>query len=86
MSYIITVPAFSDNYIWLVCDDNKQFAAIVDPGDASPVIATLEKESIQPIAILITHFHHDHVGGIFAILIYPFMALPAKISLTSRMR
>ena len=68
MSYIITVPAFSDNYIWLVCDDNKQFAAIVDPGDASPVIATLEKESIQPIAILITHFHHDHVGGISALL------------------
>lgn len=72
MSSIITVPAFSDNYIWLVCnkkiDDNKRFAAIVDPGDAAPVIEMLEKENIQPIAILITHFHHDHVGGIPALL------------------
>lgn len=65
---IITVPAFSDNYIWLICSENKQFAAIVDPGDAAPVIATLEKHSIQPSAILITHFHHDHVGGISALL------------------
>ncbi|MCF6189032.1 MAG: hydroxyacylglutathione hydrolase [Cocleimonas sp.] len=72
MSCIITVPAFSDNYIWLICnkrrDDNKQFAAIVDPGDAAPVITALEKDNIQPIVILITHFHHDHVGGISALL------------------
>ena len=68
MSHIITVPAFSDNYIWLICDENKQFAAIVDPGDAAPVLAALEKKAIQPIAILITHFHHDHVGGINGIL------------------
>jgi len=65
---IITVSAFSDNYIWLICnercDEKQQFAAIVDPGDAIPVIATLDEQSIQPVAILITHFHHDHVGGI----------------------
>jgi hydroxyacylglutathione hydrolase len=65
---IITVPAFSDNYIWLICDENKQYAAIVDPGDASPVIAALEKNNIQPIALLITHFHHDHVGGIAGLI------------------
>jgi len=73
---IITVPAFSDNYIWLVCnekiEENKQYAAIVDPGEAEPVIAALKKDNIQPIAILITHFHHDHVGGIAKLLsIYP---------------
>jgi len=68
MAHIITVPAFSDNYIWLICDENKKYAAIVDPGDAAPVLRLLEKDSIQPIAILITHFHHDHVGGIPALL------------------
>ena len=65
---IITVPAFSDNYIWLICDENKKYAAIVDPGDATPVIEALEKDSIQPVAILITHFHADHVGGIGKLL------------------
>lgn len=72
MAHIITVPAFSDNYIWLICDDNKEYGVIVDPGDAVPVIAALEKDNIQPTAILITHFHHDHVGGISALLdLYP---------------
>ncbi|MCL4158028.1 UNVERIFIED_CONTAM: hypothetical protein GTU68_011885, partial [Idotea baltica] len=65
---IITVPAFSDNYIWLICDESQQYAAIVDPGDAKPVIETLEKNHIQPVAILITHFHADHVGGISKLL------------------
>ncbi|GAA0414919.1 hydroxyacylglutathione hydrolase [Cocleimonas flava] len=65
---IITVPAFSDNYIWLICDENQQYAAIVDPGDATPVIKALEKDKIQPVAILITHFHADHVGGIGKLL------------------
>jgi len=68
MAHIITVPAFSDNYIWLICDEQKQYAVIVDPGDASPVISTLEKEDIEPIAILITHFHYDHANGISGLL------------------
>lgn len=65
---IITVPAFSDNYIWLICDENSQYAAIVDPGDATPVIKALENDNIEPVAILITHFHADHVGGIGRLL------------------
>ena len=76
MMSIITVPAFSDNYIWLVVhkithknhDQNKSSAVIVDPGDAAPVIKTLEEQGIRPMAILITHFHYDHVGGIEALL------------------
>lgn len=68
MAHIITVPAFSDNYIWLVCDNKKEKAAIVDPGDAKPVIAALKKNNITPIVILITHFHSDHVGGIAKLL------------------
>jgi len=76
MNHIITVPAFSDNYIWLICNEKKQYAAIVDPGDAAPVIETLKKENIQPIAILITHFHADHTGGIAALLKqYPELAV-----------
>ncbi len=65
---IITVPAFSDNYIWLICDENQKYAAIVDPGDAKPVIEALENNNIQPTTILITHFHADHVGGIGRLL------------------
>ena len=68
MPHIITVPAFSDNYIWLICDENKRNAIIVDPGDASPVIKVLEKENIQAAALLITHFHYDHANGISELL------------------
>lgn len=68
MTHIITVPAFSDNYIWLICDENKSYAVIVDPGDATPVLDTLDKNNIQPIAILITHFHYDHTNGIAPLL------------------
>ncbi len=64
MTYIITVSAFSDNYIWLICDEEKQYAIIVDPGDAAPVINALEAEKIEPIAIFITHFHYDHANGV----------------------
>ena len=68
MPSILSVSAFSDNYIWLLCDDKQRYAAIIDPGDATPVIETLEKEKIQPTAILITHRHSDHVAGIVALL------------------
>lgn len=59
------IPAFNDNYIWLL--HNGQHAVIVDPGDASPVFNILEKLSLQLSAILITHHHHDHVGGVNAL-------------------
>ena len=68
MSTIIPVSAFSDNYIWLICDNHQRYAAIVDPGDAAPVIAVLEEKNIEPIAILITHHHGDHIGGISHLL------------------
>ena len=68
MSSVLSVSAFSDNYIWLLCDDSLDYAAIVDPGDAKPVIEILQKKKIQPIAILITHRHSDHVAGIDSLL------------------
>lgn len=63
---IIPIPAFADNYIWLLRVDGK--AAVVDPGDAAPVIAHLERESLELVAILNTHHHGDHVGGNRALL------------------
>jgi hydroxyacylglutathione hydrolase len=62
------IPAFEDNYIWLLRRPDQPQVAIVDPGDAEPVIATLEQQSLQPVAILITHHHWDHVGGIADLL------------------
>jgi hydroxyacylglutathione hydrolase len=66
MPEIIPIPAFADNYIWLLRDG--AVGAIVDPGDAAPVIAHLEQSAIAPCAILATHHHGDHVGGIPALL------------------
>ncbi len=60
----IPVPAFNDNYIWLIQNPKSSNIAIVDPGDAKPVIKQLEKSGLHPVAILITHHHGDHVGGI----------------------
>ncbi|CAA6827119.1 MAG: Hydroxyacylglutathione hydrolase (EC [uncultured Thiotrichaceae bacterium] len=63
MSVTITaIPAFSDNYFWLLHD--AQHAVIVDPGDAQPVLEMLEKKQLTLTAILITHHHWDHTNGI----------------------
>lgn len=59
---IIPISAFEDNYIWLI--HNKNDAAIVDPGDAAPVIEMLLRLKLNLEAILITHHHHDHIGGV----------------------
>jgi len=56
------IPAFTDNYIWCLHDGGR--AWVVDPGDATPVIAFLERSSLRLEGILITHHHPDHTGGI----------------------
>lgn len=56
--------AFDDNYIWLIGCEGQSTVAIVDPGDADPVLAYLEHEGLVPCAILITHHHGDHTGGV----------------------
>lgn len=58
------VAAFNDNYIWLIQSAQSRRVFIVDPGDAQPVLAALQKMDLTPAAILITHHHHDHTGGI----------------------
>ncbi len=61
------VAAFNDNYIWLIQSPQNRRVLIVDPGDAQPVLAALQQWDLIPVAILITHHHHDHTGGIAAL-------------------
>ncbi len=61
MHTIEAIPAFRDNYIWVI--RNNQYAAAVDPGDAAPLLYHLESEGLALVAILNTHHHADHVGG-----------------------
>ena len=68
MLYIDPIRAFDDNYIWLIQDSERRYAAIVDPGDEAPVIEYLQQHNIKPVAILITHHHGDHTGGIDALV------------------
>ncbi len=56
------LPAFSDNYIWMLHDGSQ--AVVVDPGDAQPVTAALQQHGLQLAAILVTHHHPDHTGGV----------------------
>ncbi|SDU93552.1 hydroxyacylglutathione hydrolase [Pseudomonas mucidolens] len=65
MIQISALPAFTDNYIWLLQDHRSHRCAVVDPGDAAPVLAWLEQHPGWSLSdILITHHHHDHVGGV----------------------
>jgi hydroxyacylglutathione hydrolase len=59
---ITAIPALQDNYIWAIHDDHH--AAVVDPGEAAPVLAFLHARGLQLDSILCTHRHADHIGGI----------------------
>lgn len=63
---VLTVPAFKDNYLWLIHDGVN--AAAVDPGDAAPIMAALAEHGLTLTAILLTHHHNDHIGGVPALL------------------
>jgi hydroxyacylglutathione hydrolase len=61
MPSIIAIPAFNDNYIWMIRREVN--AAVVDPGDAAPVLDRLARDNLALTAIVTTHHHADHVGG-----------------------
>ena len=63
---VTAIPAFDDNYLWLIHD--QEYAAIVDPGDAASVEAALAAHQLKLAAILLTHHHADHAGGVPALL------------------
>jgi hydroxyacylglutathione hydrolase len=71
---ISPIPAFQDNYIWLLEAGGKT-CAVVDPGDADPVLEVLEARGLTLSHILLTHHHHDHAGGVSALL----EEYPAKV-------
>ena len=82
MFEILLIPAFKDNYIWLLVRDGH--AAVVDPGDPTPVIARLEALQLKLDTILITHHHADHQGGVEELVArwQPRVFGPAKESIT----
>ena len=63
---IFALPAFTDNYIWAVVE--KDQFVVVDPGDSLVVKEFAEKNNLQLSAILITHWHPDHTGGIIELV------------------
>ena len=62
MLTLIPIPAFTDNYLWLLHDGQR--ALVVDPGDAAPVLRKLAELKLKLDAILVTHHHADHTGGV----------------------
>lgn len=66
MHQISAVPAFRDNYIWVIHQDQgaERMAVLVDPGEPEAILAWLAAEHTRPVAVLITHRHSDHTGAL----------------------
>lgn len=65
--HVVPLPALADNYIWLLYDDAGD-AIAVDPGEAAPLEAALAERGLRLRALLLTHHHHDHIGGVGELL------------------
>ena len=64
---LTSIPALTDNYIWTLTDDAGS-CLIVDPGEARPLIEKIEANRWTPVAVLLTHHHQDHTGGVAELL------------------
>ncbi len=67
MLAVSPIPAFDDNYIWLLRDPGSTQVTVVDPGDEWPVLTNLEAQGRELSAVLVTHHHYDHIGGVEAL-------------------
>lgn len=66
MLNVVPIPILNDNYIWTIIHDKK--TVVIDPGLSDPVLNYHQKNNLDLTAILITHHHHDHIGGINGII------------------
>jgi glyoxylase-like metal-dependent hydrolase (beta-lactamase superfamily II) len=64
---VVTVPVLKDNYAYVVYESESKRAAAIDVGDAAPVLATIDEMKLHLDAILCTHHHSDHIGGVGAL-------------------
>lgn len=64
MVTIEAIPAFSDNYIWLIGAGGRNAVAVVDPGEAAPVLEVIDRQELDLVGVLLTHHHGDHTGGV----------------------
>ena len=60
---VIPIPCLTDNYAYIINDNNLKIVGVVDPSEASPIIKFLKKQNLKLDYILNTHHHFDHVGG-----------------------
>ena len=60
---VTTIPCLTDNYAYVISDNNSKIVGVVDPSEASPVVSFLKKQNLKLNYILNTHHHFDHVGG-----------------------
>jgi len=64
MLLIWPVPIFDDNYVWILEREGSNRVVVVDPGDGAPIIDALSQRDLEVAAVLVTHHHQDHVGGL----------------------
>ena len=81
---VVAVPAFADNYLWLVHDPASGETAVVDPGDAAPVLAVAEQRGWRIGQVWNTHWHPDHTGGNAAVVAATGATLSAPAAEASR--
>ncbi len=68
MLQIWPIPIFDDNYVWVLEREGSRRVTVVDPGDGPPVIDALTARGFEVAAVLVTHHHHDHIGGLTDVL------------------
>ncbi len=82
MKRVELIPIFEDNYVFVIIDESNHSAVVVDPGEAAAVIEFLERSQLSLKAILLTHHHSDHIGGLTELL--EFQAAPVYAPLKNK--